>query len=339
MPSDIPRIRYLCPKFRSADYHVLVRTLDTCLRYEISDIAKFRVRVLDHCARFGWRAAASAFNVKKSTLYDWKQRFELSGKRLTSLVPKSTRPHHTRSMVLDKDLLVFIRSMREQYGNVSKWKLKIFLDAYAKTIGVPSYGTNKIGKIIIRHRYFFDRPQKRRRRKAPLTPRIRHSPQETTPGYLEMDSITLYVNSTKLLFMTVIDVVTKVAWCCRVPSLASRQAVGALRVFQRQYPYPVRVVQTDNGSEFLGEFDEALTHTQVTHQFIYPRSPRINGVVERFNRTIQDEFLSRCDALYTGNRLAFEEKLVHYLTWYNTKRPHHSLKMKTPIAYLQEFQT
>ncbi|MBI2310066.1 transposase [Candidatus Collierbacteria bacterium] len=58
--------------------------------------------------------------------------------------------------------------------------------------------------------------------------------------------------------------------------------------------------------------------------------------VERFNRTIQDEFLNWSDELYY-DLFSFEEKLLHYLNWYNTKRPHYSLKMQTPIAYLQQF--
>lgn len=336
MPSDPYRNRDICPRLKPQDYHILMRTLTNCLVYEKSDAAKFRLRVLNHLYQFGWRAASLGFNVPRSTLYDWKKQFESSRKRLISLVPKSTRPKHTRSMLVDPRLVEFIRNIREQYGAISKWKLKLFLDEYAKELGIPSYGTNKIGKIVKRHHFFFEAPARAKRKRRLLSPRLKRSPQETTPGYLEVDSITLYVMNRKYYFVTVIDIVTKFAWCSLVKSLSSKHTTAVLAKFISEYRYPVKAVQTDNGSEFLKEFDAYLKNHHIHHYFIYPHSPRINGVVERFNRTIQDEFINRSDEIYY-DLLAFEEKLLHYLSWYNTKRPHHSLKMQTPMAYLQQF--
>lgn len=313
-----------------------MKTLNNCLVYEKSDIAKFRLRALNHYYRYGWKAVASAFSLKKSTIYKWKRDFEKSKKRLISLVPKSTSPKHTRFMMVDPQLSEFIKGIREQYGNVSKYKLKIFLDEFAKSVGLSSYGTTKINKIIVRNHYYFNTPLKVRKKRKLLVSRLKRSPKETIPGYIEMDSITLFVMNHKYYFITVIDIVTKFAWCSMVKSLSSKQAKEVLLRFMSQYQYSVRAVQTDNGSEFLKDFDDYLRQNNIVHHFIYPRSPRINGVVERFNRTIQDEFLNRSDELYY-DLFSFEEKLLHYLNWYNTKRPHYSLKMQTPIAYLQQF--
>lgn len=337
MPADFNRVRYVLPRIDRRGYHALMVDLKKCFAFEDSDIAKFRLRVLDHCYRYGWRAACDAFGVKKSTLYDWKQVFEKSGKRLVSLVPRSTRPHRTRVMLTDPRLVEFVRAMRQQYGRVGKYKLKVFLDEYAKSLDIPGYGLDKIGKIIKRHHYFFETPPKRKRKRArPLTPRLKKAPRETIPGYLEMDSITLYVLNRKYYFITVIDVATRYAWCKLVPSLSSHHARVALEEFRDKYSYSIREIQTDNGSEFLGELDDYLVSQEIPHQFSWPRSPRINGVVERFNRTIQDEFLSRSDELYFDLDV-FNQKLVNYLTWYNTSRPHHSLKLLSPTQYLQQF--
>lgn len=336
MPSDFNHLRYICPKFKKQDYHILVRTLNNCLVYEKSDIAKFRLRVLNHYYQYGWKAAASAFSLKKSIIFKWKKDFETSRKKLISSVPKSTRPKHTRFMTVDPKLVELIRKIRKQYGNVSKYKLKIFLDEYAKSLNLNSYGTTKINKIIVRNNYFFETSFKVKKKRKLLSPRLKRSPRETIPGYLEMDSITLYVMNHKYCFMTIIDVVTKYAWCSLVNNLSSKQARSVLIKFISQYPYSIRAIQTDNGSEFLKYFDTYLQQNNILHHFIYPRSPRINGVIERFNRTIQDEFLSRSNELYY-DLLAFEEKLLHYLNWYNTRRPHYSLKMQTPMAYLQQF--
>lgn len=338
MPADVHHQVYIRPKFSSRDYNVLMKTIHNSLTFDTSDVAKFRLHVLNFFYDHGFGATKRAFGVCHSTLYGWKRTFEASGKRLSSLVPCSTRPHRIRAMVVDPRLLSFIRSLREEYGRISKYKLKIFLDEYARVLEVNSYGREKIGKIIKRYHYFFDRPQRRRTKVKPLSPRLRRAPREALPGYIEMDSITLYVLGKKLYFVTAIDVVTKFAWVKLTTGLTSREARKVLEEFMAIYTYQVREVQTDNGHEFLGVFDGYLQKKGLPHQFIYPRSPRINGVIERFNRTIQDEFLSRSDELYNQDWDRFREKLTNYLTWYNTRRPHHSLKLMTPLNYLQQFK-
>jgi len=112
------------------------------------------------------------------------------------------------------------------------------------------------------------------------------------------------------------------------------QAVFALNEFVEQYNYGVRVVQTDNGSEFLGEFGVYLETLGIKHEFIYPRSPKINGYVERFNRTFKEEFLYKYELDISEER--FNQKLTKYLIWYNTRRPHQSLQMKSPTEYMKQ---
>lgn len=142
MPSDFNHIRYISPKFKKQDYHILMKTLNNCLVYEKSDVAKFRLRVLNHYYQYGWRAAASAFSLKKSIIFKWKRDFEKSQKRLISLVPKSTRPKHTRFMQTDPRLVNLVKEIREEYGAVSKYKLKIFLDELAKELNLSSLWNN-----------------------------------------------------------------------------------------------------------------------------------------------------------------------------------------------------
>jgi len=57
------------------------------------------------------------------------------------------------------------------------------------------------------------------------------------------------------------------------------------------YPLKIKDWQTDNGSENLGEFDKTLQKAHIPHLFIYPRCPKINSIIERYNRTIQEEFI------------------------------------------------
>lgn len=337
MTSDYNKKVYILPKLGKGNYNTLMKLLSNSLRFDLSDPAKFRLHVLDHYFKYGWKSTVDAFGVKKSTLYDWRKLFISSKKKINSLVPKSTRPNNLRVMMVDSKFVEFIGSVREEYGNVSKYKLKIFVDEYAKEIGTPTISVSLIGKVIKRKHFFYETKTKSKRKKFRLlAPRIKRSPKEVTPGYIEMDSIIIYLLGRKYCFSTIIDIVTKFAWCKLIPTLSSSWSRQALIEFRTFYQHPLRIIQTDNGSEFLGELNQYLEQQNIKHEFIYPRSPKINGVVERFNRTIQEEFLIRQDEISYDKDL-FNQKLTNYLIWYNTKRPHQSLNYMTPQSYTDSF--
>jgi transposase InsO family protein len=337
MSADFNQKLYILPKFSPGQYHALMRSWINLVGFEENDAAKFRLAVLNHCYDFGWKAAVAAFKVPKSTLFDWKRRYQSSGRKLASLVPKSTKPHHAKLAVFDPRLVELVAYLRQEYGCISKYKLKLFLDEYARSLSIRSYGHSKIGKLIKRHNYFFNRPKKRKTKVKLLHPRLKRTPKETVPGYIEMDSVTVYITSHRYYFITAIDIVTKFAWVKLTRTLSSKQAALAVVEFKAQYQL-IREIQTDNGHEFLGEFEIYLSQKNIPHQFIYPRSPKINGVVERFNRTLRDEFLNRNNSAGADTD-TLNQHLLRYLSWYNTKRPHYSLNYMTPVQYLSRLHS
>ncbi len=338
MSHETDRTRYILPRLSKGNYNTLMKMLHNSLTFSLNDAAKFRLHVLDHYYKHGINSSVHAFNIPRSTIYDWRESFEDSGKKLSSLIPRSTRPVNTRQMDLNLNLLEFIKAMREEYGNLGKLKLKPFLDEYARDQGMSPYGTTKIGLIIKRKRFFFETGRRKTgKKRKPLIPRLKYSPKEIIPGYLEMDTISIWALGKKYYFVTAIDIVTKFAWVKLTSSPSSRQTKLAFIEFLKQYSHPLRIIQTDNGSEFLGEFDEYLALVGITHQFIYQKSPKVNSVVERFNRTVQEEFIQRNDE-YMYDKEKFNQKLSNYLIWYNTKRPHYSLGQLSPLAFMQRFK-
>jgi len=329
MSHETDRRRYILPKLSWRNYNTLMKLISP----ELSDPAKFRKHVLDHYFRYGLRSACDAFLVKKSTLYDWRKRYLSSGRKPSSLIPLSTRPHHTRTMTQEPILVEFIKATREKFGNVGRAKIKYFLDEFARKNQLKSYGTTKIGLIIKRKGFRSENVKKRKKTKI-LTTRVKNSPLETTPGYIEMDTLHLWALGRKYYFATALDIFTKFAWVSLANSSSSKQTVLALKQFMCEYSYPIRTIQTDNGSEFLGEFEKYLTILGIEHKFIYPHSPKVNGYIERFNRTFKEEFLYKHELDVCQEK--FKERLTKYLVWYNTKRPHQSLDMKPPLVYLQE---
>lgn len=318
---------------RNKQYDRVMKTLSNALAYEQSDPAQFRHHVLQYYYRYGWKPTVEAFKLGKSTLYEWKQRYEQSGKKLTALIPQKTKPNRVRVMNTDWRLVQFIREFRQQYGNIGREKIKIFLDQYASEIGIESISTRTISKVIQRRRLFFDHPRRIKRKNKFSRDRTKKAPKATAPGYVEVDCIVLFVGGSRHNFVCCIDIYTKFAHVKKVSTISSQQTKATLQEFEIRTQHKVHTVQTDNGSEFFKTFHAYLEDQEIKHQFIYPHSPKINGVVERFNRTFQEEFINRSDEIYF-DRERFEVKLTNYLEWYNTKRPHASLEYQSPIQFM-----
>ncbi len=335
MASDFKRIIYLRPKLSKLSYHIEMKALQDSMASEISDIAAFRMHVITHYYKYGLRATLDAFNLKQSTFYDWKWAYERNNRRVIALVPQSTRPKTTRVMKTDPLIIEFIKQMRVEHGNIGKEIIKPFVSAYCKQLGITPISATTIGKIIKRKNFTFEKkiyPQKQANKFKKL--RVRKSPKVTTPGFIQMDSIVVYINYEKHLFMSVIDIYTKFAHVVYVDTISSANATRVFLEFTELNPTPIHTVQTDNGSEFLKSFHTYLEEQKIKHQFIYPRMPKINSYIERFNRTIQEEFILRNDEIYYDIP-AMNRKLTKYLFWYNYQRPHRSLHYMSPITFIE----
>jgi putative transposase len=92
-------------------------------------------------------------------------------------------------------------------------------------------------------------------------------------------------------------------------------------------------LRTDNGSEFLGEaFVQWAKTAGMAIQYIQPGKPNQNAFVERFNRTLRDEFLDQHLFLRLED---VREALYWWMLEYNHDRPHDSLGDLTPSEYKQ----
>jgi transposase InsO family protein len=155
------------------------------------------------------------------------------------------------------------------------------------------------------------------------------------PGDLiEMDTIMTFKDGMKRYTVTAIDVASRFAFAWTYPSLSSRHAADCYEKFRLVAPFAIKAVHTDNGAEFLHEFRSLLEKYRTTHFFNYPRRPQWNGHVERFNRTLQDEFISWREERLFGDLPVFNRHLINYLVWYDGERPHHALGQIPPLRFL-----
>ena len=67
-------------------------------------------------------------------------------------------------------------------------------------------------------------------------------------------------------------------------------ATDFLSTLQARMPFPVRAIQVDGGSEFQAGFEQAYQERGLRLFVLPPRSPKLNGAVERAQRTHTEEF-------------------------------------------------
>lgn len=114
----------------------------------------------------------------------------------------------------------------------------------------------------------------------------------------------------------------------------SATAVGFLESLTKRMPFPIKALQVDGGSEFQAVFEEACQERGIRLFVLPPRSPKLNGHVERAQRTHTEEFYQ----VYDGDmEVVHLSRALQEWEWtYNHFRPHQALDGKTPMEYLIE---
>ena len=133
--------------------------------------------------------------------------------------------------------------------------------------------------------------------------------------------------------LTLIDDCSRLTAATVLPGRTQADVIGALPRLLRVFPFALRCLQTDNGSEFETAFHSWLQQRGIRHVRIRPRQPHLNGKVERVQRTIAEEYW---DGVTSPPGAAWEQGLQAYLRTYNRHRPHRSLDYDTPWRYARK---
>jgi transposase InsO family protein len=99
-----------------------------------------------------------------------------------------------------------------------------------------------------------------------------------------------------------------------------------------KFPFRINTVRTDRGHEFQARFHWHVEDQGIRHVYIKPRTPQLNGKVERSHRTDQTEFYQ---LLTYTNDVDLNSKLKAWENFYNYDRPHISLDGKTPYEIMK----
>lgn len=323
-----------------------VRLSEYALRWAhmITKSAKKRARILAFWDKHGLEATIEAFSVKRSTLYGWKQLLKAGGGQLEALNPGSTAPRQKRSRrdgwpqaIKDE-----IKRLRTAHPNLGPDKVHVFLQTFCAKKNLRCPKSRTVARLIADAGGLRVFPEKvrhngtivpRKRIKVPRKPK--HFRAEY-PGHLvTLDTVERFVHGCRRYILTATDNYSCFSFAWATTSHASQAAKEFFWIMRHVFPVPFEFVQTDNGSEFKKHFAKELKRQHLTHWKTYPRCPKMNGKTERFNRTIQEEFVD----FHAGELLnveQFNHAMIEYLLWHNGERPHWALNLKSPVQFLVE---
>ena len=223
-----------------------------------------------------------------------------------------------------------IVKLRKKYLQYGKIKLaKIYQREYQETIS-----SWKIQKVIEKYQ-LYHQPAKiakitKKRLNAIKKKRITELKKKPKAGFLLcLDTIVIYWNGVKRYIFTAIDRYTKIAFAHMYKNANSYNAADFLNRLLYLTESKIENIQTDNGSEFAKHFEQACQKHNLARYYNRPRTPKDNPVNERFNKTVEDEFINLGN--FTVDTPTFNRKLTDWLIEYNFKRPHQTLNYETPI--------
>ena len=313
--------------------------------YMVTEKAKYKLKVLAFWEKYGLQAATDAYNVKRRTLYLWKKQFIEGNKKIESLNEKSKKPKNLRKRITDPKIENFIIEIREKHHRLGKEKINVFL----KENNIANISDSTVGRIIknIKEKGKLKEPSKNlsfhaktnnfhQKPKKHVKKLRRKDYQPNHQGdLLQIDTVVKFISGIKRYVITAIDIQSGFAFAYTYKSPNSSNTKDFFMKLQKVAPFKIKRIQTDNGSEFEKYFKEYIEKQKIIHFHNYPRCPKMNANIERFNRTIQEEFINLKKHILSEKDInKFNHILMDWLLWYNTERPHWSLGLISPMRYI-----
>lgn len=302
--------------------------------------AKRRQAVLDWHQEHGRSVSLTArhFGYSRSTIYELLKRSKPGG---PDLEDRSRRPRRVRQPTWSAELEAWVLKLRLENPRWGKDTLTPILRREGTDVSVSMVGRilaklKRDGKLLPAttadpniHSMSYMRPYARRK------------PRDYMP---EMPGDLVQVDSADIRWtglaqgykhFSARDFISRWDVLGVYGRATATSAAGFLEELLARMPFTVRAIQVDGGSEFKAEFEAACQAKGLDLFVLPPRSPKLNGRVERAQRTHKEEFYQ---VIEPPDSLAdLRPQLLLQEQRYNTYRPHHALGFKTPQEWLLAF--
>jgi transposase InsO family protein len=279
---------------------------------------KMRLGWVQHYEKTGNASLTSRrCGISRPTLRKWVSRYQVAG--LQGLLDRSHRPKRCPPKKVNAQHLLWIGQIRKRRLGARRIQGELL------RLHQVSFSTATIHKVLKQEGYG---PLRATRR--PRKGRKRY--QKDVPGErVQMDVCKI---APKLYQFTAIDDCTRLKIIRLYPNKASASTLAFLEIIIREFPFPIQRLQTDRGEEFMAHaVQRRLMELHIKFRPTKPRSPHLNGKVERTQRTDWEEFYSQAELDFKDPDLPGQ--LQQWQVYYNRERRHSSIG-KSPWQKLQE---
>lgn len=266
------------------------------------------------------RAVARHYGYAHNTVINWVKRARTMHHNVHIIPTRSSRPlHHPHTLPPEiVSRILSLREERQQCAEILHWRLQkdgvqVSLSSIKRTL--KRSGISRFSKWKKWHCY-------------PARP----FPEK--PGILvEIDTIYDGPVGTQLYLYTGLDVCSRWAYALPVERINTRESLKFIAQTRTVAPFSLATLQSDHGPEFSKHFTKMVAAEGIAHRHSRVRQPNDNAHLERFNRTIQDECISKIPRSLTS----WKKELPEYLHYYNFERPHMGINYQTPITVVRSY--
>jgi len=282
------------------------------------------------------KLVCQTFGISRATLYRWLKRFD--PKDLISLREQSRRPRRVRRPLWSRELVRAVKELREEYPRWGKDKLVVLVRGQGYEVS-----TSTVGRILknLKQRGELKEPKRRgisakRKSRRPYGVRKPGDYNAERPGDLvQVDTLDVRPFPwVTLKQFTARDVISKWDVIEARRRATATTAKEFIETLEQRMPFRVKALQVDGGSEFYSDFEEECQRRKIQLFVLPPKSPKLNGCVERAHRTHTEEFYEVYEVPWNVTELNPELQKWEYV--YNCIRPHQALKYKTPLQFLKD---
>ncbi len=316
--------------------------------HRLSKRGNQRLKWLDYRQTHSVTQTCRHFDIPRSTLNRWHKRCD--PRDLSTLEDRSSRPRSVRQRTWGPREVEAVRALRTHYPRWGKAKLAgCPLGCMLARQGIV-LAVSMIGRILgyLRQRRLLIEPQRER-----ATARARHArphaqrkpkgvtiPRERPGGcplgrMLQIDTMRLApLPGVVRYHFSAVDVASRYGVIGVRGAATARTAKEFLTEVHARFPFVIKAIQIDGGSECMAAFEAECQAQGIPLWVLPPHSPKLNGRVERMNRTFREEWWECYDgdvAVIAMQAAGRDGEAV-----YNEVRPHQALGMRTPVEYLAD---
>jgi putative transposase len=306
----------------------------------LSKAARLRLQWFKFYETHGRNASLTCrhFGLARQTFYRWKRRYDAYG--IKGLEDRSKHPRRVRRHTWSWELEQQVKQLREKYPRWGKDKLAVLLELKGR-VSVSMVGrilkhlktTGRLKEPVVRG----ISSRKRRRRVYAVRKPKDYVAKE--PGDLvEIDVKDIRpLPGIVLKHFSARDVVSRWDVLEVHRRATATSAAMVLDSVEARMPFKVKVIQVDGGSEFKSYFELECQKRGIRLFVLPPKSPKLNGHVERAHRTHAEEFYEVSAIDWRVGEL--NKELQEWERTYNEIRPHQALGYLTPAEWLRRYQS